>query len=249
MNRKAEIGKDNSTREFVSEREMVFMNASMEDKETIYLKMNSYAEVEWDEIKVKDVAKIYAKNKEMEERISQIRIYEFARDAKIAKQNNEKSKITIGVLWVIRKIEECEPHVQIQNIGITDIVISRLPSLPDNKKKIQNLWYLGKVAFVCMVSFFGSAFTIMAFHNDIGIRKLFQGIYEEIMGRPSSGFTMLEIAYSVGLAAGILLFFNHFGKKKFTQDPTPIEVEMKNYENDICRTLVETASRKGEELE
>ena len=139
--------------------------------------------------------------------------------------------------------------MQIQNIGITDIVISRLPSLPDNKKKIQNLWYLGKVAFVCMVSFFGSAFTIMAFHNDIGIRKLFQGIYEEIMGRPSSGFTMLEIAYSVGLAAGILLFFNHFGKKKFTQDPTPIEVEMKNYENDICRTLVETASRKGEELE
>ena len=45
------------------------------------------------------------------------------------------------------------------------------------------------------------------------------------------------------------MFFNHFGKKKFSVDPTPLEVQMRTYENEIQTTLVENASRKGEELD
>ena len=60
---------------------------------------------------------------------------------------------------------------------------------------------------------------------------------------------MLEVSYSVGVAAGILIFFNHFGKKRFTVDPTPMEVQMRLYENDIQTTLVENADRKGEEID
>ena len=42
------------------------------------------------------------------------------------------------------------------------------------------------------------------------------------------------------------MFFNHFGKKRFTADPTPMEIQMRIYENDIQTTLVENASRKKE---
>ena len=48
---------------------------------------------------------------------------------------------------------------------------------------------------------------------------------------------------------GILTFFNHFGKKRLSVDPTPMEVEMRLYENDIQTTLVETYSRKEKELD
>ena len=48
---------------------------------------------------------------------------------------------------------------------------------------------------------------------------------------------------------GILVFFNHFGKKKFTVDPTPMEIQMRLYENDIQTTLVENASRRGDEID
>ena len=58
---------------------------------------------------------------------------------------------------------------------------------------------------------------------------------------------MLEISYSIGISVGILVFFNHFGKKRFSVDPTPMEVEMRLYENDIESTLVDIYSRKGEE--
>ena len=68
------------------------------------------------------------------------------------------------------------------------------------------------------------------------------------MGNKPDGFTILELTYSLGLAVGILIFFNHFGKKKLTVDPTPMEVEMRLYENDIQTTLIETYSRKEREL-
>ncbi len=55
--------------------------------------------------------------------------------------------------------------------------------------------------------------------------------------------------YSVGLVVGILIFFNHFGKKRFTVDPTPMEVQMRLYENDIQTTLVEDAARRKNEID
>ena len=89
----------------------------------------------------------------------------------------------------------------------------------------------------------------MAFNNDIDVTKLFGQMYELVTGRETDGFTILEITYSAGLTIGILIFFNHFGRRRFTVDPTPMEVQMRLYENDIQTTLVEDAARKGEEID
>ena len=89
----------------------------------------------------------------------------------------------------------------------------------------------------------------MAFNNDVDVTKLFGQMYELVTGQETDGFTILEITYSIGLTAGILIFFNHFGKKRFTVDPTPMEVQMRLYENDIQTTLIEDASRRGDELD
>ena len=100
-----------------------------------------------------------------------------------------------------------------------------------------------------IISFIGAAFSIMAFNNDVGTTKMFSQIYELVTGKTNSGFTILELTYCIGLTIGILTFFNHFGKKKFSVDPTPMEVEMRLYENDIQTTLIETYSRKEKELD
>ena len=89
----------------------------------------------------------------------------------------------------------------------------------------------------------------MSFNNDVGITKMFGQIYSQVMGHPSDGFSLLELTYSIGLIIGILVFFNHFGGKRFSVDPTPMEVEMRLYENDIQSTLIETYSRKEMELD
>ena len=52
-----------------------------------------------------------------------------------------------------------------------------------------------------------------------------------------------EYCYSIGLGVGIIIFYNHFGPKKLTKDPTPIEVEMRKYERDINQTLIDGHNR------
>ena len=106
-----------------------------------------------------------------------------------------------------------------------------------------------KSALIGIVIFFGSGFSIMAFHNDISINKLFAGVYEMVMGYPSDGYSILEVSYSIGLALGIVLFFNHVGGRRLTKDPTPIEGEMRVYETEVNKALIETADREGKTVD
>ena len=102
-----------------------------------------------------------------------------------------------------------------------------------------------KLILISIIVFFGSAFTIMTFHNDIGINEVFERFYVQLMGEDKPMVTELEISYSIGLAAGIVLFFNHVKKKKLSQDPTPLEVEMQKYNKDLIITKVAEAEQKG----
>ena len=40
----------------------------------------------------------------------------------------------------------------------------------------------------------------------------------------------ITLSDALGLAGGIIIFFNHIGKRRITHDPTPIEVSMRKYE-------------------
>ena len=93
-------------------------------------------------------------------------------------------------------------------------------------------------------AFFGAAFAIMTFNNDANVTDVFAKLYEMIIGTRADGPTILEASYSVGLALGILLFFNHFASWKITVDPTPIEVEMRLYEENLNKTLIKNGGRK-----
>ena len=68
-----------------------------------------------------------------------------------------------------------------------------------------------------------------------------------VLNREPQCLNALEVSYSVGLAAGIIIFFNHVGGRRITKDPTPIEVAMRNYEEDVDKALIATAEREGKE--
>jgi stage V sporulation protein AA len=65
-----------------------------------------------------------------------------------------------------------------------------------------------------------------------------------VTGIESDRYTSIEIAYSIGLAAGITIFYNHIGGKRLTSDPTPLEVEMRNYESDVNNAIIVMADRE-----
>jgi stage V sporulation protein AA len=145
----------------------------------------------------------------------------------------------VTFLAVVEKIHEEYPNLTVSNEGEKDFIIEYIPDQTAHP-------YLDvvKTTFLCIIIFFGAAFTIMAFNNDVSVPDVFAKHYLQVTGEQSSGVTELEICYSIGLAVGILLFFNHVGRKKITPDPTPIQVEMRKYEKDIDATFIENAERK-----
>ena len=83
----------------------------------------------------------------------------------------------------------------------------------------------------------------MTFNNDVDVGNLFADIYTQVTGQVSSHFTILEITYSVGIGLGVLFFFNHFGHMEITADPTPMQIQMRLYEDDVNTTIIEDIDR------
>lgn len=206
---------------------------------TVYIKVDRNVEVTKPQVTLGDVLQIECTNPEMLARIRTMKLLKFHHIDK-----KHQNRTAVSILRVIERIHEEFPNVEIQNMGETDFIVTY-----EEKQTAGGMVHWIKAAFVTVISFVGAAFSIMAFNNDVDTTKIFNQIYELVTGEPSSGFTILELTYCIGLVIGILTFFNHFGKKKFTVDPTPMEVEMRLYENDIQTTLVENYSRKGKELD
>ncbi len=205
------------------------------EHETVYIKGERNVTVQTHTVTLGDLLEIECSNHAI---VSRLKSQKFMKIV-----GKPEKRVVVSILKVIRHIHQTYPKVEIQNLGETDLIVTY-----EGEKKTEAIWYVIKTVLVSLITFVGSAFSIMAFHNDISITKLFGNIYKLLTGTTSSGFTILEISYSIGVAIGILVFFNHFGKKDSAKDPTPMEVQMRLYENDIQTTIVENASRKGREL-
>ncbi len=203
---------------------------------TLYLKAEQNVELQSEDVFVKDIGKMICTDKQILAKVKTIKLHHF--------KKGEQKRQVISILRIIEEIEKVCPNVTVESLGETDIMFEQI-DVDKHKGPVQ----AAKIVFVSAISFFGTAFTIMAFHNDIGINKVFSKVYEMVMGYTSDGYSVLELSYSLGLATGIILFFNHIGGRRITKDPTPIEVEMRVYETDVNKALIETADREGKTID
>lgn len=207
-------------------------------QETVYLKAERNVEVHGPEVTLGDVVQILCGDPGMAGRIRQIQLLKFTPGKR------RQDRVVVSVLRVVECIRDLYPQAEIQNLGEPDFIVTYEPG-----KDTGGFFHGLKVAGVALCSFTGAAFSVMAFNNDVDVTKLFGQIYQLVTGARSDGFTILELTYCIGMVIGILVFFDHFGKKRFSAEPTPLEVEMRLYEKDIQTTLIDNSSRKGSELD
>lgn len=207
----------------------------MSDK-TIYLKMNAKIKLRGDVVRIGDLGKIYCEETTVVNKVKTIQVYRF--------QKSDQNRCVIGVLKVIELIHKEYPTYTIDIVGETESIVEQITG----KSKSGWMDYL-KITLVSALCFFGTMYTIMSYHNDINITNLFEEIYTMVTGMESDGFTALEVAYSVGLSLGIIIFYNHIGKRKLTPDPSPVTVEMRTYEDDVNKSLVELANREEKTID
>lgn len=193
--------------------------------ETLYLKIDSNVLVHQKNLIVKDIAQTACANSSVQNKVQTLKLSNL--------QISKPGRYVKSVLDVLEAIQKEYPSLKIENLGEADFIIT----YEEEKGKSRLIGYL-KTILVSVLSFFGAAFSIMTFNNDVDIRGLFADVYLLFTGQTSDGFTVLELAYSFGLGIGIILFFNHFAGKRIETDPTPMDVQMHTYEQDVNQTIM-----------
>lgn len=199
--------------------------------DTLYLQLDQNIEVTNPHVYLQDIAALSMSNAKI---LNRLRVMPVA-----VLDSSRPGRYVLSVSDLLKMIQKAEPSVDISPIGESSFIITyRISSATGIFFR-----YI-KIFFVCLVSFFGAAFSIMTFNNDVDLGGLFSQLYTLVMGKSSDGFTILEISYSIGIGLGVLIFFNHFGHLKLSDDPTPMQVQMRTYENDVNQTLIEQSERK-----
>ncbi len=156
----------------------------------------------------------------------------------------KKNKYVFSILKVIEFIQKQHPDYQVVNEGELDFIVEYMP--PAKQERWAEVL---KILFVCLAVSIGSAFTIMTFNQDASVTEIFSRIYTVLEGEENTGPGLLELFYCIGLPLGIIVFFDHFSKLKLSNDPTPLQVQLRLYEQDVNTAIMKEASREGKSID
>lgn len=200
--------------------------------EYLYIKVDKNSVVNNKRVTMKDVVKVYSPNKKMVNDINHMEILNIKQD--------RKANYIFSILKIIEIISEKYPDIEVINEGQSEFIIYYEP-----KKNQSKTLDIIKTIIVCLIVFIGSAFAIMTFNTDAEVQEVFDLIYTLFMGVEKDGGSIIEISYAIGLPLGIIVFYNHFSKAKLGTDPTPMQIQMRLYEEDIDMTVIENGNREG----
>ena len=202
-------------------------------EKTVYIRLRHRVLIQPnDKIFLKDIAQIIAEDA-LHNQIGDRVLYQA--DAK------DRNIIIIDVMQVVEEIKKFDSMIDVQIIGPSQTIIE----VVYKKRKISPIFFL----IIWFLLFFGSMLTIMNFHEDVSMQDVHQRLYKIITGKSVDKPLMFQIPYSIGLGLGMILFFNHVFKKRLNEEPSPLEVEMFNYQQDLDHYVImhenkESMSRK-----
>ena len=185
--------------------------------EIIYLRMKKNLEIaDLQEIKLKHIALI-STTSGRKGNIEDTSIYRIS--------GKDHNIVIIDSFLVIDHLNNLYPNLEFQLIGPTHTII--------RVKKEEKKRSFIVVACVWLLLFVGTAMTIMNFHYDVSMQEVQQKLHYLFTGEHNEYPLSIQIPYSFGLGIGMLLFFNHWFKKRFNEEPSPLEVELFNYQQDL----------------
>ena len=197
----------------------------------LYIKIKEKASVRERRIKLGQVSEIWCGNEAEKNKWEHLVILQVPAD--------DKHRYVISAIDILEKIHAEDPSVRVNLLGKPDVVVDCR-----KKPKKNSFWAYLKTALVCAITFVGAAFAIMTFNNDVEVEVIFRLLYYRLTGEAAAGHTILEWTYSLGIFLGIVVFYNHFTKLQVSDDPSPLEVQMRLYEQDVNTTIIDNNDRQ-----
>jgi len=187
-------------------------------EKVIFMKLRHRVQVKpHDVVLIGDVAQMIATDDRLLEKIKQLPLYRI--------QPHDKNIVIIDVMKVIEAILRFDRALDVQTVGPAQTIIEVMYE----KKHVPFLYFL----LVWLLLFIGSALAIMNFHEDVSMKETHQHLYTLITGEKAGKPLLFQIPYSLGLGLGMILFFNHVFRKRLNEEPSPLEVEMFNYQQSL----------------
>lgn len=192
------------------------------ESEMIYLRLRQKKKVPPNkELLIGDIAQLIGEDKNCA-KVEKIPIYQVTKE--------DKNLVVIDVMKVIIAIQKVMRNIEVQVVGPTQTIVE----VQYPKKKLAPVYFV----FIWFLLFIGAALAIMNFHEDVSMREVHQQIYKIVTGIDNPKPLLLQVPYSFGLGIGMVLFFNHLFKKRFNEEPSPLEVEMFNYQQDLDQYVI-----------
>ncbi len=190
--------------------------------ETVYIRMRNRIEKRLNEdVMLSDLAQVITAD-DLVEQLNNLIIYSIS--------ESDRNIIIIDSTRVIKAIRSINQNLEIQIIGPAQTIIEVI----FKKKNVSIPIFL----LVWLLLFIGSALTIMNFHEDVSMQAVHQKLYKIITGKEVEKPLIFQIPYSIGLGLGMIIFFNHVFKKRFNEEPSPLEVEVFSYQQALDQYVI-----------
>ncbi|TFJ93764.1 stage V sporulation protein AA [Lentibacillus salicampi] len=189
--------------------------------EIVYLRMKKNVEMTYlKKVKLKDIAWI-STTSALKNELEQTPIYRITK--------KDLNVVIVDSFLVIDHLNTHYRDLEFQLVGPSHTII-RIQKY----KKSPNILI---TAIVWLLLFIGTAMTIINFHYDVSMQEVQQKLHYMLTGEQSQYPLWIQIPYSFGLGIGMLLFFNHWFQKRINEEPSPLEIEIFNYQQDMDHYL------------
>ncbi|MEQ6376252.1 stage V sporulation protein AA [Bacillaceae bacterium S4-13-58] len=142
----------------------------------------------------------------------------------------DENVVVLDSFYILDQLYKNFPYLEYQFIGYSETMILM-------EKPIKRTPFL-LVGVIWLLLFVGAGMAIINFHYDVSMQQVQQKLHYMITGKEEKYPLWIQIPYSFGLGLGMVLFFNHVFKKRINEEPSPLEIEMNNYQSDIDKYLI-----------
>lgn len=206
------------------------------EQKNVYIALEQSILVQNKDVCLEDIATVFCIDKDINTGIRKLKLFHFTK--------NDTDYTVISAMKLIETINIAYKDVQITNIGSPETVVYYRNTTASQKYN-QTI----KAILLMLLTFFGTAYSIMSYNGDVGSDQLLQRLYLLFTGHDvaltSTALLPGIISYSLGLGLGMIVFFNHGLNHNSKNDPTPLQVQMRQYEKEVNDSIIVDSGRKG----
>ncbi|WP_308639083.1 stage V sporulation protein AA [Paenibacillus silvisoli] len=205
-----------------------------ETQPSLYLRLRKRIGIRpGEQVTLGHAARLFSSDAALEKRLASLVLHRHSQ--------KDGNRVVIDLLQIVKLIKDAAPGTLIDSYGDPQVLVI----VADAPRKPRMIILIT----TWLLLFFGSGLAIMNFHTDVAMKEVHSRITELVTGVKAEHPLWFQVPYSFGIGVGMLIFFNHLFRKRFNEEPNPLEVELYMYEENVNAYVIADEMRKKSEAE